>query len=152
MYEKISEIPIREEKIKKLKEKILADIDKHLARNQRDMKVYLTDNEDAIEDWDFMVTQEFTLLRLKDFIKNKYTFWSTEARYETKDIIIYKISDRDLNIWLQDDYYFVDSFLSKIELDGYCDVYQILNDRYFGYEFTDIFDEIKYDEKMKNSN
>ena len=39
-----------------------------------------------------------------------------------------------------------------MELEGYCDVYQILNDRYFGYEFTDIFDEIKYDEKMKNSN
>lgn len=29
MYEKISEIPIREEKIKKLKIKILAEIDKY---------------------------------------------------------------------------------------------------------------------------
>ena len=41
MYEKISEIPIREEKIKKLKEKILADIDKHLERNRQDMKIFL---------------------------------------------------------------------------------------------------------------
>ena len=59
------------EKIKKLKEKILADIDKYLARNRRDMKVYLTDNEDVIEDWDFIISQEFRLLRLKDFIKNE---------------------------------------------------------------------------------
>ena len=128
------------------------DIDKYLARNRRDMKVYLTDNEDVIEDWDFIISQEFTLLRLKDFIKNEYTFWSIEARYEEEDIIVYQVSDRDINIWLQDDYRFVNSFLDKMELEGYCDVYQILNDRYFGYEFTDIFDEIKYDEKMKNSN
>ena len=152
MYEKISEIPIREEKIKKLKEKILADIDKHLERNRQDMKILLTNNENIMQDWDFIVTQEFTLLRLKDFIKNEYTFWSIEARYEEEDIIVYQVSDRDINIWLQDDYRFVNSFLDKMELEGYCDVYQILNYRYFGYEFTDIFDEIKYDEKMKNSN
>ena len=152
MYEKISEIPIREEKIKKLKEKILADIDKHLERNRQDMKIFLTNNENIMQDWDFMISQEFTLLRLKDFIKNEYTFWSIEARYEEEDIIVYQVSDRDINIWLQDDYHFVNSFLDKMELEGYCDVYQILNDRYFGYEFTDIFDEIQYDERMKNSN
>ena len=116
MYEKISEIPIREEKIKKLKEKILADIDKHLERNRQDMKIFLTNNENIMQDWDFMISQEFTLLRLKDFIKNEYTFWSIEARYEEEDIIVYQVSDRDINIWLQDDYHFVNSFLSKIEL------------------------------------
>ena len=90
MYEKISEIPIREEKIKKLKEKILADIDKHLERNRQDMKIFLTNNENIMQDWDFMISQEFTLLRLKDFIKNEYTFWSIEARYEEEDMEEYE--------------------------------------------------------------
>ena len=71
MHEKISEIPIREEKIRKLKEKILAEIDKYLVRNRRDMKVYLTDNEDVIEDWNFMVTQEFSLFRYIYIKKSK---------------------------------------------------------------------------------
>ena len=152
MYEKISEIPIREVKIKKLKEKILEEIDKYLVRNRTDMKDYLVDNEDVIEDWDFMVTQEFSLLRLKEYIENDNTFWSFEARYNDKDIIIYKVSDRTLNIWLQEDYNFVSNFLYKIEFEGFSDVYEILNDRYFGYEFTNIFDEIQYDDRMKNSN
>ena len=152
MYEKISEIPIREEKIKKLKEKILAEIDKYLLRNRRYMKVYLTDNEDVIEDWDFMITQEFSLLRLKEYIENGNTFWSIEVRYEEEDIIVYQVSDRELNIWLQEDYNFVSNFLCKIEFEGFSGVYKILDDRYFGYEFTNIFDEILYDDRMKNSN
>ena len=152
MYEKISEIPIREEKIKRLKEKILADIDKHLERNRQYMKIFLINNENIIKDWDYIISQEFTLLRLKDFIKNEYTFWSIEARYEEEDIIAYQVSDRYINIWLQDDYDFVNSFLSKIEPEGYCDVYQILNDRYFGYEFTSIFESALYDKKMEKSN
>lgn len=152
MYEKISEIPIREEKIRKLKKKILAEIDNYLVRNRKDMKIYLTGNEDVIEYWDFMVTQEFSLLRLKEYVENDNTFWLFEERYNDKDIIIYQVSDRKLNIWLQEDYNFVFHFLYKIEFEGFSDVYKILNDRYFGYEFTSIFDEIQYDERMKNSN
>lgn len=152
MYEKISEIPIREEKIRKLKEKILKEIDKYLERNRKDMKVYLVDDENEIEDWNFMVTQEFSLLRLKDYIEDGKTFWSFEARYNDKDIIIYQVSDRKLNIWLQEDYNFTSNFLCKIEFEGFCDVFELLNDRYFGYEFTNIFDEIQYDDRMKNTN
>ena len=152
MYEKISEIPIREEKIIKLKEKILAEIDRYFVRNRRDIIDYLTCDKDVIDNWNLLVTQEFSLLRLKEYIENCNTFCSFEARYNDKDIIIYQVSDRKLNIWLQEDYNFVSNFLYKIEFEGFSDVYEILNDRYFGYEFTDIFDEIQYDERMKNSN
>ena len=58
-----------------------------------------------------MISQEFTLLRLKDFIKDEHTFWTTEARYEDRDIVVYQVSGRDLDIWSQDDYHFVNSFL-----------------------------------------
>lgn len=152
MYEKISEIPIREEKVRKLKERILVDIEKYLERNRQDMKIYLMNNENVIEDWDYMISQEFTLLRLKDFIKDEHTFWATEARYEDRDIIVYQVSGKNLDIWSQDDYHFVNSFLSKMEFDGYCDVYQLLSDRYFGYEFTSIFESVLYDKKMKDAN
>ena len=92
------------------------------------------------------------MLRWKEYIENGDTFWSFEARYNDKDIIIYDVSDKKLNIWLQEDYDFVSKFLCKIEFEGFRDVYEILNDRYFGYEFTNIFDEIQYDDRMKNSN
>ena len=121
-------------------------------RNRRDIIDYLAGNKDVIDNWNLLVTQEFSLLRLKEYIENGNTFWSFEARYNDKDIIIYQVSDRKLNIWLQEDYNFVSNFLCKIEFEGFSDVYEILNDRYFGYEFTNIFDEIQYDERMKSSN
>lgn len=149
MYEKLSETPIREEKIRKLKEKILTEIDKYSDRNRKHMKVYLTSNNDIVEDWYYMVTQEFLLLRLKEYIENVNSFWSFENKYDDKDIIIYQISDRKLNIWLQDDYDFVFNYLNKFEFEGVRDAYDILNDRYFGYEFTNIFDEILYNDRTK---
>lgn len=149
MYEKISEIPIREEKINRLKDKIFAEIDKCTKRIKEDIKQYLINNEDDLEDWDFIITEEFSLLRLKEFLESEYSFNSIEARYEKDDIIIYQISDEDLNIWLQEDYNFTLNFLSKIEHEGFYDVYQILNDRFFGYEFTNIFDKIQYKDKLK---
>lgn len=152
MYEKISEIPIREEKIKKLKEKILTEIDKYLVRDREEMRIYLMENDTDIEDWNFLIIREFSLLRLKEYIENDNSFWAFEGRCDYKDIITYQISDKKLNIWLQDDYNFTSNYLYKIEFEGFCDVYEILNDRYFGYEFTNIFDEIQYNDRMKNGN
>lgn len=152
MYEKISEIPIREEKIRKLKEKIFSEIENYSMRMKERMKLYFINNEEDSDEWNFMITEEFALLRLKEFVESKGAFQSFEARYEDKDIIIYQVSDKTLNIWLQDDYDFTLSFLCKVEHEGYCDVYEILNNRYFGYHFTNIFDKIHYDDRMKNSN
>lgn len=78
------------------------------------MKLYLINNEEDSEEWNFMITEEFALLRLKEFVENKGAFQSFEARYEDKDIIIYQVSDKTLNIWLQDDYDFTLSFCVKL--------------------------------------
>lgn len=149
MYEKISEILIREKKIKKLKTKILAEIDKYAERTHEDIKQYLINNENILEDWNLMITEEFSLLKLKEFIEQPELFQSIEARYEKEDIIIYQVSDEDINIWLQEDYNFTHNFLFKIEHEGFCDVYEILNDRFFGYNFTNIFDKIQYKDRLK---
>ena len=149
MYEKISEIPIRQEKVRKLKEKILKEIDKYLKMNREELEFYLTRNETNAEDWNYMITEEFSLLRLKEYIENDRTFMSIIDRHDDKDIIIYAVPDRELNVWLQDDYSFTSNFLCKIQYEGCCDVYTMLNDRFFRSQFTNIFDKIFYDEKIK---
>lgn len=78
--------------------------------------------------------------------------WTCE--YEDKDIRIYVINDLYLNIWLQDDYSFVDTFLYKLEFEtkiecSYSNMYPYLNDNYFGYNFTDIVDEVLYKQKLQ---
>lgn len=148
MKEKISEIPIREEKIKKLKTKILAEIDETTKKIHENMKQYLINKED-LSFWNYMITEEFSLLRLKEFIEQPKLFQSFEARYDNKDIIIYQVSDEDLNIWLQEDYDFTFNFLCKVIHEGFYDVYEILNNRFFGYEFTNFIDKIQYQERLK---
>ena len=71
-----------------------------------------------------------------------------EAKYNDKDIVIYMVSDRNLDIWLQKDYSFVENYLLKAEEAGY-NIFSILNDKYFGYNFTNIFDSILYENYEK---
>lgn len=149
MREKISEIPIREKKIKKLKAKILEEIDKYTKRIHENMKHYLINREDDLSIWNYMITEEFSLLRLKEFIEQPKLFQSFKARYDDKDIIIYQVSDEDLNVWSQEDYDFTFNFLCKIMHEGFSDVYEILSDKFFGYEFTNIIDKIQYQNRLK---
>lgn len=149
MREKISEMSIRKEKIEKLKAKILVEIDKNTKKIHENMKQYLINREDNLSIWNHLITEEFSLLRLKEFIEQPELFQSFEVRYDDKDIIIYQISDEDLNIWLQEDYDFTFNFLYKITYEGFSDVYEILSDRFFGYKFTNIIDKIQYQERLK---
>ena len=145
MYEKISETPIREEKIKRLKAKILAEIDKRLEI----LKKYLAENQEFImEDFEYCITESFVLLKLKEYVEYEYSFQTYEAKYPEYDKIVYRVSDRELEVWLQDDYYFIGGFLVDVE-ENQGNVFPLLNDHYFGYRFTNIFDYIHYDEKIK---
>ena len=148
MNEKISEKPIREEKIKKLKEKIYSEIDNISKRTRKEMLALLSEgidkNEEFKKDWDFLVTREFCLARLREYISSGFAFQTIETEYPARDLVIYQVSDEYLNIWLQDDYNFTLSFLGEIKDRKTFDVYEILNDRYFGYEFVSAFEVIKY--------
>ena len=144
MNEKISNIPIREDKVKRLKTKILTEIEKELNIIKTEMGEYMS-NDDA---FDYLIKRSFAILYLKRYIEREHTFMSYEAQYPDKDIIIYMISDKDLEIWLQEDYCFVFNFLFEAEEKGF-NVFPLLTDHYFGYHFTNIFDSILYDKKME---
>lgn len=144
MNEKISDKPIREDKIKRLKEKILTEITDELNFIKEEMRECLS-NDKA---FNFLVKRGFALLTLKEYIDSEYVFQSFEAIFPDEDIIIYKVSDRDLSIWLQDDYSLVHNFLYRA-VDYEYDVFPLLNDRYFGYDFTNIFDVVLYEKKIK---
>lgn len=143
MYEKISDENIRIEKVQKLKRKILSEIDGILNKYKNEMSETLND-----VGFEFCVKQSFALLKLKEYIEDEHSFMSYEAKDYNNDIVVYMISDKDLNIWSQEDYSFTISFLMRAENVDY-DMFQLLNDRYFGYNFTNICESILYDKKQE---
>lgn len=89
---------------------------------------------------DTAVMSDGTKIQLED--------WHSEnsEEYGDEDIVIYMVSEKELNIWAQKNYNFVFNFLHKVEENEY-NVYPLLNDRFFGYNFTDAFDHILYGER-----
>ena len=63
-----------------------------------------------------------------------------------KDIVVYVVSERSLNVWMRKDYNFIYNYLDKAEENEY-NVFPLLNDKFFGYEFTNSIDYILYDER-----
>lgn len=145
MYEKISDESIRIEKVKKLNRKILSEIDDLLRKYRNGLSKNLNDIG-----FEFCVRRSFALLELKKYVENEYSFMSYEVKDYNNDIVVYTISDKDLNIWLQEDYSFVIRFLVEAENVDY-DVFQILNDKYFGHNFTNICESILYDDKQNKT-
>lgn len=143
MYEKISDEIVRREKIRKLKEKIILEIEKRISNYKKGLQSNIED-----ELFNYYIKEFFVLLELKQYLESDYCFMGYEAKYNDKDIVIYMVSDRNLGIWLQEDYSFVENYLLKAEEAGY-NIFSILNDKYFGYNFTNIFDSILYDEKQR---
>lgn len=144
MYDKISDISIREEKVRRLKAKILTEIDEEFKRLQDETKIYLSSDEF----FNHLIKTSFVLLNLKEYIGKENTFMFCEAEYPDDDVIVYTVSDKNLEIWLQEDYSFVFNFLFKAEEYNF-DVFPLLNERYFAYNFTNIFDSAAYETKMK---
>lgn len=71
---------------------------------------------------------------------------SYEAKYLDKDIVVYVVSEKTLNVWMQKDYNFIYNYLDKAEENEY-NVFPLLNDKFFGYEFLNSIDYILYDER-----
>jgi hypothetical protein len=141
MSEKLSERPIREEKVNRLKTKILAEIEEEHGY----LKYLMLDDDDYFDEH---LEQYYQLTQLKYYIQAEDTFFAYEMMSEVHDCIVYQISDEDLNIWLQDDYNFVHSFLTEM-FDNPWSLFKRLNDEYFGYHFTNFFEKMAYEEKIK---
>ena len=143
-YEKISEKHLREEKVKKVKEKILAEIEEWLDDAKQLIKLFLENNDE--EEFNFWIARTFNLARLKEYIQMENCFLGYHAMYNDADTIVYTIPDKNLDIWLQDDYNFTSSFLHRAD---HTDVFDLLNDKYFAYNHTSIIEEIVYDKKQQ---
>lgn len=126
----------RIKKVNILKKKILKEIDDRL-------KLFISEMDDGLqmEDFIFYVNESFSLHKLKLFIESEYSF--IEKQYG-----IYIISEKNLDIWLQDDYCFVINYLILAEQYGY-NIFPMLNDKYFQIQFTNIMDIVRWDNKNK---
>ena len=150
MNEKISDKPIREDKIKRLKEKILKEIEEELERGKRDLTYDLTNGIEDEYEFKYVIHTMHYLYKLREFVNWEHSFNMIYAEYYNFDIVIYAVSIREIDIWLQDDYNFVTQFLFNANYDDNVIVEHMLNDEYLGINFTNIFDAIAYDEKQKN--
>lgn len=147
-YEKISEIPVREEKVKKLKEKILKEIGKEIERCKEDLIYDLTQEMDE-ELFEMTIKIMHGIYELKKYVENKHSFMRYLYKYNDNDIIIYDVPMRNIDIWLQDDYSFIQRLISEIE-DGLI-IETVLSDSYFGTEYISVFDLAIYNEKLEKN-
>ena len=67
MYEKISEIHIREEKVKKLKGKILKEIEKEIEDYKNDLIYYLTEDMDN-KYFEYAIEAIYRIYKLRDYV------------------------------------------------------------------------------------
>ena len=143
MSEKLSERPIREDKVKRLKAKILAEI----AQEQEMVKQFMSEDNDAL--FDKNIEMYYWLTKLKEYIEVEHAFWGYEAMSEADDCIIYQVPERDLDIWLQDHYNFTLNFMLAVA-DRPWALFDMLNDHYFGYHFTNLIEIMAYEDKEKH--
>lgn len=143
MYNKISDEKIRREKVSKLKEKILFEIGIKLSYIKKRIIKHTDDDS-----FDFYIKTGYALLKLKEYIENDNSFMSYVAKYSDENIIIYTIPDKNLDVWMQKDYFFVQRFLFKVEESDYI-IDSMLTDKYFGSDFTNICDLILYENKKQ---
>lgn len=125
----------RDEKIAKLKKKILNEIDSLLER-------YKAEASQA-ESFEFAVKNSFALIKLRDYINNPVSFnqiWNNG----------YIISDLHIDMWLQEDYSFTFNFLYIAEEHNY-NIIPLFNDNFFELYFTDIVDEALYKQKLQKN-
>ena len=150
MNEKISDQPIREEKIKRLKEKILKEIEEELERGKRDLTYDLTNGIEDEYEFERTISIMHYLYKLREFVNWEHSFNTVYGVYPQHGTIVYAVSMREIDIWLQEKYNFVSHFLFNIDKEEFRVVEEMLSDDYFGIHFTSIFDRIAYDEKQKN--
>lgn len=151
MREKVQDMPVRKEKVGRLKEKILAQT----ATVLQDIRGHMLEllpmvvssfNEETAREWDALVAVEFNLDRLKEYIMDEDTFMIYRTVTGSDDII-YTVDGTDLDIWIQDRYDFPREFLFAVE-DGQRDVFPLLNDDFFGHGFTNVIDRAMWQTKM----
>jgi len=150
MYEKISEQEKRAEKIAKVKAKILKEIEQCLNKNIQDFQYCLNQKETDKEYLDYLIRESFALIQLREYIEKEERFLIHRDIYPATDTIVYYVSDKTLNIWLQEDFNFALRFLIEFENLEIPDVFIMLDEDFLEFNIASIMDRALYEEKTEN--
>ena len=146
---KLSEKHLREEKVERLKTKILGEI-KTIQADCLDVLEVFLQNKNSV-DVDFIeneISTYFCLMQLKRCLESPGMFMQCTMINDLTDTITYIINDKTLDIWLQDNYSFTSQYLTIIEGRPLFMV-SVFDEYYLAYNFTNTFDRIAYNKKME---
>lgn len=150
MYEKISDKEIRNAKVEKVKQKILKEIEEYSTKVlKRGIQNYLKEKNADEELWNSLIMEEHALLKLKEYIQNPNCFQEIIDIHPELDVIIYYVTDKTLDIWLQEDFNFTFRFLNTLENMEVPDVFVLLDDDFLDHNIGSIIDRVLYDQSKK---
>lgn len=151
MSEKISEKHIRQEKINKIKEIGLKEIQQYKEKYFKEVvSLYYSDYDKKIEELDYFNKIYHQVLLLESCLKTKDFLMDYLNKYPEYDKINYVVSINDIDMWLEAGV--LDHYLVVMERNHY-DYILSLPDRHFSSiynNFFSVFEKIIYDEKHKN--
>lgn len=155
--ERISEQNIRQEKV----ERLLKKIDTELKDKMDYYKHWSKECDDNM--FNYFSAYYHYLTYLKYYIQKSDVFMSTDFVDRSVDIVSYKIPIRLIDIFLLDDFNFVNQFISVIGglmNDGEegedapipIDICGLLNENFFSHSFISICDELLYEKRLEENN
>ena len=144
--EKVSDQEKRIELIKAFKEKVNRELDSILKNEMLYAKSFCFDDikdlySDNYKEFKCISNKITICLFLREWIE-EYSFLEYMRKNEKDDYIVYKISNRHLRLWLQKDYYFVESLIYKFGLETL-----MINDRMLEYYLTSVIEEAIFTKK-----
>ena len=98
---------------------------------------------------DYLVQESFALIQLREYIEKEERFFIHRDRYPALDTIVYYVSDKTLNIWLQEDFNFALRFLVEFENLEIPDVFIMLDEDFLEFNIASIMDKVLYDKKTE---
>lgn len=147
MSEKLSEMPIRQEKVNQLKTKLLGEVSEEL-NHYFEM---LHENKYDVGDKHAkkIITRMHNLYELQTFLNWDGAFMYTHNVYENLDEIVYELSSNTLD-WMLQEEFLLSHILFRIE-DSKAPVEAVLSDTFFQYEVFGVFDKIEWDKKKEQT-
>ena len=148
--EKISEQHLRIAKVLKLKKKILSEIEGFSNYFKEGLKEVCCDDKLFSEFFEKAVIEEVKLISLKQFVNDPSSFMKVIMKDPAHDAIIYGLSDKHLDMFIDNDFLFVQKFLTQTAHIEMCDLMiEFLSDGFFEFNFVNAFEEVLYDKKIR---
>lgn len=140
MSEKLSERPIRQEKVGHLKARLIEQINELL---RDDIEALGRDRLGVDDSFARTVIDEaHTLYVLRDYLNVDSVFMRAHAIYESQDEIVYRINENTIDWMLREDN-LLNSILFHIERCGKC-AEVVLNEEFFEYTVFGIMDRVAW--------